>query len=442
MENQNIFGTDGIRSKIGQKYLTLQNIPLLGIAIAEWAIKKYSYNPKALIISDTRESGDFVKTTLISGFLLKNIEIIDAFVLPTPAAIWIAQEFCADLSIIISASHNSYEDNGIKIIDSNSGKLLPEDELKISKKFYSLQNKINTDYNSFSKITYAQEAQNIYINKIITYFEKDFLKHKKIILDTANGATYKIAPEIFRLLGAQVITINNNPNGKNINLNCGSTNISQLQKTIINTDADIGIAFDGDGDRVVFVNKFGELKNGDDILAILINNYTYSSYKQVVGTIMANQGLENYLKEKNIELIRTAVGDKYISECLSEKNLILGAEQSGHVILKDINIIGDGILTALKTLETLQKTDNWSMKSFKKHFQISKNLPVRKRQALESSPLSDIIQNCRDLLKNGRIVARYSGTENCLRLMVESSDNELANEVIQILQENVLKELE
>lgn len=430
---KNLFGTDGIRNKVGKYPFTLQDLPKLGQALAIWAIEKYGSQANILIISDTRISCPWVKSSLKSGLLIFPVNIYDAGILPTPAVFYLMRKLKKfHASIVISASHNSFQDNGIKIIDSKTGKLNYIDELAISSLLDSQVN-FPDNYSNFGSLKVLESAHEIYIQEILSNFSSNFLENKKIVLDTANGATYQIAPDIFNKFGAQVITINNHPDGININKNCGALNLDSLVNAVLENQADIGFAFDGDGDRVIAVNSLGEIKNGDDLLAILSTASEYSSINRLVGTLMSNQGLEVYLKKKNKDLIRTQIGDKFILEELANNNLILGGEQSGHIILRNLINTGDGILVALKIVETLNYTNNWLMETFYKYPQVLLNIPVNSKQDLNQYPFNQLISESKNRLNQGRLVVRYSGTEPVLRIMIEEESETLANSIAQEL---------
>lgn len=421
----NIFGTDGIRTKTGTNQLTIELMPRLGMAIAQWAHEKYNHAPTILLGHDTRQSCSLVKTSLQSGLLLMNAQVHDAQVIPTPAICAIIHNNPAfDIGIIISASHNPWHDNGIKIVDAQQGKLALHDEQKISALFY--QNSFTTDYTSLGQLYQYTDVQTQYEQIVTHFFKENFLHAKKIVLDCAHGATSFIAPAIFRKFGAHVIAINDQPTGKNINDQCGAVHPEQLQKAVIEHNADIGFAFDGDGDRVIAVAKNGEVKNGDDILAILLDHPTYFPATTVVGTVMTNQGFDSYLNHRYKKLIRAPVGDKYVSERMEQEKSIIGGEQSGHIILHDYLGTGDGIFTALRIGETLIATQNWNMETFGKFPQVLINIPVGIKKDLTLPHLAAIIEHHETLLPQGRLLVRYSGTESVLRILVEDSDSAMA----------------
>jgi phosphoglucosamine mutase len=434
------FGTDGIRGRADQFPFTNEALINLGIAIAQWSITKYKKeNPTILLGHDTRESCTKIKKSLKKGLLHFPLKIVDAEVLPTPAVCKIInKDSNFDFGIIISASHNPYHDNGIKVIDAKAIKLNNLDEESIINNFEKISAQEHSlKFNSSAIDQKWNDAATIYKENVLKFFPPNFLKGIKIVLDCANGATYKVAPEIFKSLGANITTISVNPDGKNINYDCGSLHTEKLQAAVIKNKADFGFAFDGDGDRVIAINRKGEVVDGDDLLALLSNHSKFGNSITVVGTIMTNLGFDLYLKKNSKHLIRTKVGDKYVSASLQENNLWLGGENSGHIIMTDYMNSGDGIFVALRTLETVLLTKNWNLKLFDKTPQILINVPVLNKKDLSLQPYSSIIKDQENLLKNGRIVVRFSGTENLLRVMVEDENHDIAKYVAQILAEKL-----
>ena len=435
------FGTDGIRGNSKKFPFTKKALISLGQSIAQWGISRYKKeNLKKIIGHDTRISCKRIKKNLEIGLLNFSIKIYDAKILPTPAVCKLANYYNDfDFGIIISASHNPYKDNGIKLIDAKTGKLKPEDEQFITKKFQDNLN--NVKLPSKGNITKHTEFKVKYIKIIKRLFKNNFLKNKKIILDCANGATYKIAPQIFKALGANVITINNKPSGKNINQNCGALHPEKLQLEVIKHKADAGFAFDGDGDRVIAVNNKGIIIDGDQIIALLTTNPSIKRCTTIVGIVMTNLGLDIFLKKTSTNLIRTKVGDKYVALKLQENNLILGGESSGHIIITNYLTSGDGIFTALKTIETAILTNNLEMISFKKFPQTLINVPIFQKKDLTTQPFAEIIKKHEKLLKDGRIIVRYSGTENVLRIMVEGEKEKKIKEIANSLSQGLQKAL-
>lgn len=432
---ENFFGTDGIRNTIGKFPLQFNTLPALGRAIGQWAFDKFGKSASILIAHDTRVSCALVKSSLKAGILLCGHTLYDAFIAPTPTVCLLTQEQDFDLGIVISASHNPYQDNGIKII-TKSGKISPVDEDSIQGLYYELANSGNIDYSSLGKEYFYDSAMH-YKNFLHSCFSTKFLEGLTVVLDCAHGATYKIAPDIFRSFGATVISLNDEPNGTNINHECGSLKPTSLQNKVIEVNADIGFAFDGDGDRVIACNKSGEIKDGDDLLAILLSHTTYKHSQLVVGTIMSNQGFERLNVNNNRTFLRTKVGDKYVLESLQANNALVGGEPSGHIILRDYMNSGDGIFTALRVIEAIQQSNNWDLKTFDRFPQLIVNLPVKKKIDLAKQSVTNLITQHTKQLTHGRIVVRYSGTENILRVMVESADLTEAQQVTQHLTESL-----
>jgi phosphoglucosamine mutase len=343
-----------------------------------------------------------------------------------------------DFGITISASHNPYYDNGIKLFDAKKCKLSRQDEEKIEQYFDLYFNNPELLNNSFSEREIWEDAEQEYLNIVYSKFTPGYLSGIQIILDCANGATAQIAPRIFKNLGATVLTIGSAPTGTNINEKCGSTHPEKLQDVVTRNRAAIGFAFDGDGDRVIAINKFGKLKDGDDILTILAQHPDYKNTNEIVGTITANQGFEKALRESNKTLIRTQVGDKHVAASLEERNLPLGGEACGHIIIRDYMPTGDGIFVALKALESIIANQNWELKTFDKYPQYSVNITAQERRDLSQQPYSDIIKKAQESIQDGLIIVRYSGTENLLRILIQAPTDEIAKTVAQ----NLTKELE
>lgn len=436
----NIFGTDGIRATVGTKPFTAELLQELGKAIAEWATKKYNKNPSILLGHDTRISSDIVKSALKSGLLLYPIQLFDGNILTSPAVSQlIALHNTFDCGIIISASHNPYQDNGIKVIDKYQGKLSLDDELIISYLFHSRTQ--NYSYHNLGKEIIWHDANELYATTFYKFFKANFLQGITVVLDCAHGAAYQIAPMLFEHFGATTIIVHDQPNGCNINDKCGALHPEELQKAVLKHGADIGFAFDGDADRVIVVTKDGHIKDGDDVLALLLQHPHYKETSHVVGTIMTNQGFELYLSHHQKTLIRTSVGDKYIAAQLQENNLLLGGEPSGHIIACDYLNTGDGIFIALRLLETIILTENWALETFVKFPQIIINVPIVYKKDLTITSLNQLIVNSRDALNNGRLIVRYSGTELLLRIMIEDNDYDHAHYIGGILAQQLSEAL-
>ncbi len=414
------FGTDGIRGCADEFPFTNQALYALGRAIAAWAQTVYNKpNPQFLIGMDTRESGPRIKASLCHGMLDQGAFVLDGGVITTPAVYHlIFYNTGFDAGIVISASHNPYKDNGIKIFDATHCKLSPDDERLISLNFERF---LTHEDNDHHKPSLWLDAGHTYQQKVLSLFPANFLKKVNVVLDCANGAASEHAPAIFKALGANVFSIAHEPNGTNINQHCGSLHPEALIDAVKRHGANCGFAFDGDSDRVIAVTHHGHLKDGDEMLALLSQHPAYLTVPKIVGTIMTNQGFEEYLKQQNRQLIRANVGDKYVAAKLKEENLPLGGEQTGHILIRDYLATGDGIFAALKILETIIENKNWEMKTFEKFPQVLVNVPVIQKKDLSLNPFSQIIKNHEEKITAGRILVRYSGTENLLRVMTEAT---------------------
>jgi len=422
-----MFGTDGIRGPVGTSPFTYTQLHQLGKAIGKWITTTHGAGVHVLLGHDTRLSCAWVKAALKSGLLMHPIHLKDAGVFPTPCVVQrTIQESSIVCGIIVSASHNPFEDNGIKIIDGVKGKLSLADEQCITS-YFAEEQVIN--YTQLGTDTPDTKSAQAYVDSICHFFETDLLTGKTIVLDCAHGATYALAPQIFRQLGAEVITIGDQPNGININQDHGALHLERLQQKVLDCGADAGFAFDGDGDRVIAVNSKGEIKDGDDILVLLHTHPQYSTESTIVGTIMSNQGLAQHITKKGCTLARTPVGDKYIARYLNEHHLMLGGEQSGHIICNDYLCSGDGIFTALRVMQAIHYNNNPTMRTFCHMPQQLTNVRIKQKRALTEEPFASIIKKYNERLKEGRILVRYSGTEPLLRVMVEESDAHRATDI-------------
>ncbi len=426
---QNMFGTDGVRATVGESPFKQSDLQRMGNALGKWIVDTYGRHATIILGHDTRLSCSWVKATLKSGLLLHPVNVVDVGVLPTPAVVQLTLKHTnIDCGIIISASHNPYQDNGLKIIDGKQGKLSEEHEQQITHYFETSE---PADYTQLGQELHWDQAPLVYFNHIKGFFTPDFLAGKKIVLDCAHGATYLLAPEIFKAFGATIICIGHEPDGVNINQECGATDVEQLRQKVVAEQADCGFAFDGDGDRVIGVNSAGEIKDGDALLALLLDHPRYQSTQAVIGTIMTNKGFENWLTQKGYALIRTPVGDKYIARRLQQEQgtSVIGGEQSGHIILYDYLPTGDGIFTALCVMQAIITAENESMRTFTRMPQLLINVPIKEKKDLTQEPFAHIIKQKTDLLPNGRIVVRFSGTEAKLRVMVEDNNEQQADMV-------------
>ena len=413
------FGTDGIR---GPVTTTMNPLFVTKLGWAAGCILKEEGISKVLIGKDTRISGYMFESALQAGFISAGMDVTLLGPLPTPGVSYLANSN-NQVGLVISASHNLFEDNGIKFFNKDGQKFSSELEKRIETKL--TKEMIPVESINLGKATRMSDAQGRYIEFCKSSFTSLDLSGLSILLDCANGATYSVAPKVFSELGAKVKTIGASPDGININQNCGSTSPNFLKEEIIKGSYDIGIAFDGDGDRILIVTSDGEILDGDDILYILSNNFNKDS--GVVGTLMTNKALEMHFKKNNIPFSRADVGDKYVLHKLIEESWLLGGEPSGHIICLDSAPTGDAIIAALKILESI-KYKNFSLEKslegFKKFPQTLINLKVNNPNKIIISDKfwSKVTKIEKELGDNGRVLIRPSGTEPLVRIMVESND--------------------
>lgn len=430
---QQLFGTDGIRARFGESPLIPPDIMRIAHSLGIWLVKTYGQKVKIFLACDTRISCTVIKNIFFDIFKNYSITIIYVGIIPTSGlSILIENNSSVKCGIMISASHNPFFDNGIKII-TKEGKLNHAQEEYITNLYYNLP-LTTQQHSSQGSILVYKKAQ----DKIINFIEEKKIAMTfpslKIILDCANGATSFIAKKVLESCGlTPFVLLHDKPNGFNINENCGAIYPQSLQKAVLKNQADCGFAFDGDGDRVIAINKFGIRKDGDDILALLACHPEFNRQQTIVGTVMSNQGLANYLLKQDKLLLRTNVGDKAIHDTLVKHNLALGGEPAGHIIMKKFLPCGDGLLTMIKIIETMIITNNYELKTFEKWPQKLINIPINQKKDLTTEPFTSLISRYTQKLLGGRISIRYSGTEPVLRIMVESSHLETTNLVIQKL---------
>lgn len=445
-----LFGTDGIRGKAGEFPLDKKTIQIIGKSLALRFREINGVFPQFIVGRDTRESGDWIEEAFHTGAISAGAKCESAGVITTPGVAYLAKRHNFDAGIVISASHNPFEDNGIKVFLPTGKKLDSETEKYIENEIFegSFIDESDTQFSvDTSKVS---EYQTDYLKHLIEEFKDLSLSNLKIIVDCANGASSNLAPQLFESLGAYVIAINDEPDGKNINKDCGSLHLNKLQKKVIEENADFGVAFDGDADRSLFVDENGELIDGDATLWIMAQHLQDEGKLNddtVVATVMSNIGLEVALNSKNIKLLRTAVGDKYVLKELIDTNSSIGGEQSGHIIFPHRSMVGDGMQTALYLLEALQKKGK-SLSQMKKGFtqypQILVNVRVQEKRPFDEVPKimehAKIIEN--ELGDSGRLLLRYSGTENLARVMIEGEDQSRIEEQANSLAETIKISLE
>lgn len=447
------FGTDGIR-RIANTDLSPEFVYKVAKAGAYVLSKHTDHSPIILIGRDTRISGNLIESAMTAGFLSYGANVLSVGVIPTPAIAYLTKKLNADASVVISASHNTFEFNGIKFF-SNKGMKIP-DELEEEIENIMDSDMINTLVASNEKIGISKESSSLaddYISFITSIFGDVFVKNLdtnfKVVIDTANGATYDVADKIFTKLGINHKIINNTPNGININDKCGSTHLEMLKDYVVSNNYSLGIAYDGDGDRCLLVDENGNTIDGDSILAIS-SNYLKEIGKlnknTVVATVMSNIGLGKYAMKNGINLEKTNVGDRYVLEKMLEKGYNLGGEQSGHVIFSDYNRTGDGILTSLMILKILSEKhillgEAASIVTIYPQVLYNAKVPNEKKNVYKDNDL--IVQKIKEaeneLKDSGRILIRPSGTEPVVRVMIEGENldfiTNLANEIGKLIEE-------
>ena len=442
-----LFGTDGVRGEAGS-FLTAEVAMKVAMAAGIY-FKKHSCTNKILIGKDTRRSGYMIENAIVSGLNAIGYDAIQIGPMPTPAIAFITEDMRCDAGIMISASHNSYEDNGIKFFDAKGNKLSTEIEAEIEEIYYNSQ-LICDEQATCRDIGQAKRIDDV-IGRYIVQLKNSFpvemtLQGLRIVLDTANGAGYKVGPTVLEELGADVIVLHNKPDGFNINEGCGALHTKELCDSVKKYRADLGIALDGDADRLVVVDENGEVVDGDQLLGAL-GTYMHSKGKLkgggIVSTVMSNQGLEDYMKSQGLELHRSSVGDKHVLEVMNERGINFGGEQSGHIIAHDFAKTGDGLVAALQVLALLIDKDKKASKllrPFKLYPQKLVNLHVKEKKPLEK--IEGLQERLLELDKAGvRHLIRYSGTENKLRVLLECKDGRLLNKKMKDLTEFFQKEL-
>lgn len=426
-----LFGTDGVRGKANIYPMNAETALKLGKAAAAVFMNKKKRH-KIVIGKDTRISCYMIENALTSGILSMGVDVLLVGPMPTPAISHLTKSFAADAGIVISASHNPAEDNGIKFFDKDGFKLSDETEKKIEELAFSEIKVEHIIGELLGRAKRIDDAQGRYIEFAKNSINNLSLKGLKIVLDCANGAAYKVSPLIFEELGAHVITINNHPNGLNINDECGALHPEQMKKFVIQYDADIGIALDGDADRVIMVDESANEVDGDEIMAFcaldLINNKKLKE-NTIVVTDYSNLGLDKAIKDADGKVIRVMNGDRYVVEEMRKYNYNLGGEQSGHVIFLDYTTTGDGTISALQVLRIMKKTGKKLSElasCITKFPQLMVNVNVRKKIDFEKMPeVMEKINKAKEKLKdNGRVIVRYSGTQNIARIMVEGNNKE------------------
>ncbi|MBU2638526.1 MAG: phosphoglucosamine mutase [Nanoarchaeota archaeon] len=431
-----LFGTDGIRGEAYKHPVTLDIAEKLGSAVALFSKKE---KPVIVIGRDTRISGNDFEKAVAEGICKAGGKAVLLGTLPTPAVAYLTKKLKADAGIMISASHNPPKDNGLKVFSSEGFKLEDKDEEEIEKLMsLNFQNKKGFIEN-------YENAKEDYI-KFAKSSLGGTLEGLKIVIDCANGAACTVAKEIFEQLNAEVTAIHNQPDGNNINCNCGALHTDRLREEVIKQKADLGIALDGDADRIIVVDEKGNKLDGDYLLYIcakLLKDNNKLNKNTVVATVMSNAGFDEAVKKEDISVVKTIVGDKYVIEEMKKQGYNLGGEQSGHIILADYSTTGDGIICGLqivKAMQTYKKNLSELAEGMKKYPQVLINVPVKEKKEIKTLKTYPLIQKTENELKNkGRILVRYSGTEMLLRVMVEAKEN--ASQYAESIAENIRKEI-
>ncbi len=426
------FGTDGIRGIANTPPMTAEIALKVGMATGFYFRKKDKdvRDHKVVIGKDTRISGYMIEPALTAGFVSMGMNVVLVGPMPTPGVAMLTRSLRADLGVMISASHNHYQDNGIKLFDHIGLKLSDDVEHQIEKIMHKDMHSFLVKPEELGRVKRLDDAQGRYIQHVKSSFpRRQTLAGIKIVLDCANGAAYKIAPAVLWELEAEVITINNNPDGFNINAKCGSTDPKQIAHEVLKHKADIGIALDGDADRVTICDEKGQVIEGDQILALIAKYQKEIGELEgngIVATSMSNMGLAEYLESIDLHLIRTEVGDRYVSKFMRENGYNVGGEQSGHIILRDHATTGDGLIAALQVLSVLscnKKKVSELCQLFKPYPQLLKSIKYGKKDPLLDNKVAKVIKAQEKLLgKNGRIVIRKSGTEPLVRIMAEGKN--------------------
>ena len=437
------FGTDGIRGTVNQGNITGEKFFKFGLASGTFFKNQKKNKQIAIIAKDTRLSGYTLEPALVSGLVSGGMHVFTLGPLPTNGLAMLTKSMKANMGIMITASHNPHYDNGLKLFGPDGMKLSDKIEKKIEKLIDAKNTKQLTNPKLLGRVKRLEDGNDKYIRILKNNFPKKFnLKGMKIVIDCANGASYKAAPKLLRDLGAKVYPIGVKPNGFNINENCGSTNPSKIRLAVIKYKAHIGISFDGDADRVIMCDERGKIIDGDQIIAMLANRWKTKKILKggVVGTLMSNYGLEKFLKRQNIKFLRSKVGDRYVKEKMKKLNFNLGGEQSGHIILGKFATTGDGLLVALEVLFSLRKKRKASklLNVFKPLPQILENIVVKNKDIIKSKKCKKAISDANKLISGrGRILVRKSGTEPKIRIMAESYDKKMILKCIKIIVKSI-----
>ncbi len=437
--SRKFFGTDGIRGRANRHPMTSEVALKVGMAAGKiFQNGNHAHRHRVVIGKDTRLSGYMLEAALMSGFTSVGMDVFLLGPMPTPAVAMLTRSLRADLGVMISASHNRYDDNGIKLFDSHGYKLSDEMEVQIETLIGSDSAGMLTEPHNIGRATRVESAQERYIEFAKRTLPRDLrLDGLRIVIDCANGAGYKVAPEALWELGAEVVKIGIEPDGSNINESCGSTSPESLIEKVLEVRADIGIALDGDADRVVIVDETGHIVDGDQLMAVIAESWQRQEKLTaggIVATVMSNLGLERYLEGQGLSLVRTPVGDRYVVEHMRKHGFNVGGEQSGHIVLSDFITTGDGLVSALQILAVVvaeNKPVSEVCKRFEPLPQILKNVRYSSGKPLDNKKVRQAIKDAKGQLGTaGRLVIRPSGTESLIRVMAEGDDEKLVAQVV------------
>ncbi|WP_010301367.1 phosphoglucosamine mutase [Candidatus Odyssella thessalonicensis] len=445
-QSRTLFGTDGIRGKANQYPITPEMMLKTAMAAAQ-IFTRGSHRHSVVIGKDTRQSGYMIETALTAGFAAMGIDVALVGPLPTPAVANLTRALRADLGVMISASHNPYHDNGIKFFNSEGNKLNDSEELALEQLI--LEGKFNlADPYHVGKVRRIDDAMGRYVEYAKATLPRSMrLDGYKIVVDCAHGAGYKVAPKVLWELGADVISIGVAPDGININENCGATSPAALKEAVIKHKADLGIALDGDADRLIMVDENGSVINGDAIMALIATSWhQYGLLKgdSIIATQMSNLGLERYLNKLGLGLIRTAVGDRYVIEAMQSHGCNVGGEQSGHLILSDYCTTGDGLIAALQVLRVIAENQQ-KLSDIGQPFtpvpQFMRNVRVYNQSIMDESEIQDTLLKAEKSLQqmSGRLLVRPSGTEPLIRVMAEADDQQAIMNIVRQVEEVIVR---
>ncbi len=447
---ENLFGTDGIRGVANTYPMDIETAATLGKAVAGYFGKSSGNSARHIVIGqDTRLSGDMLAQAVAAGACAAGVDVWMLGVLPTPGIAYMTAATQAVAGIVISASHNPYEDNGIKLFDKDGYKLPDPIETQIEAYLKGELPITLAPSKDIGRLKNVEDANDQYVKFLLRSIIRPPGSKLTIVLDCANGATFKVAPELFHRLGNKVFTLSCNPNGRNINADCGSQHPQHLAQAVLEHQADLGLAFDGDGDRLIAVDEKGRILSGDQIVAILakaLKQMGRLKNNTVVSTVMSNLGLRTALQQMGIQHISTQVGDRHVMQAMLEKDAVLGGEDSGHIILRNVHTTGDGLLAALGLIESLTaSTQPVSVlaKVMTVFPQVLINVEVKEKPGLENLPtIVNVIRQAEERLGGqGRVLVRYSGTQNICRVMVEGPTQDITDSLCEEIASEVRNKL-